>query len=185
MLVATGKIFRFDTSLRHAGYILSVISAISAAALLTNSLPFQLPSGLGFTLTLLGIIPIIVVSLVLLSFAVGVYVWARGKINQWRLEDPFQELFPQQLHLQALPNIQHAHAHLIQPAPPRRRRARDDTLNISDIGREQIARLIKADSQPTARKSKNSEYVFVSSRRKWAEDPNKAIKEATGFDLES
>lgn len=179
MLVATGKIFRFDTSLRHAGYILSVISAISAAALLSNSLPYALPSPLQFCLSLLGVIPVIVVFLI---FAVGLYVWVRSMMIRWRLHDPFQDLLPV-IHVQAFPNVQHVHAHQMPQA--RGRTTGGDSLNISEVGREQISRLIKADGESVTRRSKNSKYVFVSGRRKWSKDSVRAIKEATGFDLES
>lgn len=156
MLMAR-KVFGND-SLRYAGYVLALFSAFSAALLLSDPLGF-FNHAFSF-----GILPAIMMILFAVTalFSVGVFMFLffTGIVQRlhginWGL------LHGDAIHHQAqdfhhhVP-VAHVQNHLIPQVPV----SEGQDVGISEVGRQQIAKLTKA-GKP--KKKKESKYVYISS----------------------
>jgi hypothetical protein len=170
MLLLTKVVFRFDDSLRKAGYVFAILSSLLAAVLLTDSsLLLGSMSTLGAAAWLLigiGVVPVILLAVFVVMLGLKIILWSRGILADLRRGDALDEIWPEH-HF----NINFAHAisqpHVVQT--PSHHDAND--LQISDVGRDQIRQLIEVDRAEPDQSPEGMDFGLLPLRRhRWPSD---------------
>lgn len=148
-LVMVRKVFR-NSDLEYAGYVMAIVSAITTTLMLSN------PTGFLNAVFSAGILPGIMMILFagfclipLGTFFVMLFVGLKERFTLLATRNHFEHEFPDvQVHEQWIP----------EPS-----RGNRDNFGISEVGRQQIARLIRAQKKTDEEEDEQSGYVFVSS----------------------
>lgn len=148
-LIMVRKVFD-DSELEYAGYVMAVVSAITTALMLSNPTGFlntAFSAGIfpaimiilfaGFCLVPLG--TFIIILLFLLKY------WFTSLVTRNHFDHEIPEV---QLHEQWIP----------EPSSEN-----SDDFGISEVGRQQIARLVRAQKKTDEKEDEESGYIFVSS----------------------
>jgi len=144
------KVFRND-ELRYAGYVMALVSAMIAAMMLSD------PTGFFNSALSRGIFPTIFAILFagfclipVGAFMVLLFAGIKERVRLLLHQDHFHHEFP-------VAGVQQ------EWIPEVREEGVEEDLRISEVGREQIVRLIQAEKKDYGIGRKKSGYIFISS----------------------
>ena len=148
-LIMVRKVFRHG-EFKHAGYVMALVSAVTTTLMLSNPLGF-LNSAFS-----IGIFPAIMMILFagfcLIPLGAFMIMLSLGLKERFRLHNITNHFEHD------IPEFQ-ANEQLVPEAP---REHRDD-FGISEVGRQQIARLVRAQKKTDDEEQEKSGYIFISS----------------------
>lgn len=147
-LIMVRKVFT-DSDLKYAGYVMALVSTLTTALMLSN------PVGFLNSAFSIGIFPAIMMILFagfclipLGTFIIMLFVGLKARFTLLSIRNHFDHGIPQiQVSEQLFPKVS---------------RDNEDDFGISEVGRRQIARLIRAQKR-TDEEKEESGYIFISS----------------------
>ena len=147
-LIMVRKVFGND-EFQYAGYVMALVSSVTLSLMLSNPVSFL------NTVFSAGIFPTIMVILFagfclipLGTFIIMLYVGLKERFRLHLMTDHFEHEIPEiQVNEQWVPEAS---------------RKYEDDLGISEVGRQQIGRLIRAQKK-NDKKQEESGYIFISS----------------------
>ena len=148
-LIMVRKVFRHG-ELMYAGYVMALASAVTTTLMLSN------PGGFLNLAFSAGIFPSIMVILFagfcfipLGAFIIMLFVGLKERFRLHLMTNHFEHEIPEiQVDEQWVPEASRRH---------------EDDLGISEVGRQQIARLIRAQKKTDEEEQEESGYIFISS----------------------
>jgi hypothetical protein len=149
-VVMVRKVFRHGEFL-YAGYVMALVSALTTALLLGNPVGFfdmVLSGGVfaAFMVIMFACFCLIPVG----AFFFMLFAGLRHRFRMDAIRHHFEPLIPEN----------HVHEHWV---PERRRRRNTNGLEISDVGRQQIARLIRTQKKDDEEEKEEHGYINISS----------------------
>lgn len=148
-LIMVRKVFR-NGEFMYAGYVMALVSAVTTTLMLSNPIGF-LNSAFS-----IGIFPTIMVILFagfclipLGAFTIMLFIGLKERFRFHTMTDHFEHVIPEiQADEQWVPDVPREH---------------EDDLGISEVGRQQIARLVRAQKKTDDEEKEESGYIFISS----------------------
>lgn len=148
-LIMVRKVFRHG-EFKYAGYIMALVSAVTTTLMLSN------PVGFLNSAFSIGIFPTIMMILFagfclipLGTFMIMSFVGVQERFRLHNITNHFEH---------AIPEIQ-----VEEQWIPEASREYGDDLGISEVGKQQIARLVQAQKRTDEEEQEKSGYIFISS----------------------